>query len=200
MRRPINFILRFLRHFRNLIKDGFRQSGLKGPVGSYETRPVARHRHRRESQVSRAFIGMQEPRRTGRLQRFVVRRKRSTRREVLVAQTQHWPRQSSASGRPIFAGRSGPRTAVTPAYHNASYLRPNAIRELSRFDRALPDRLRASRLPNTKLISAGKGGVLAAILPAWHACDLDPHHRSDRGRQDDPAERSRRRHPHAAQA
>ena len=57
--------------------------------------------------------------------------------------------------------------------------------------------LEGEPITRQKLIKPGQGGVLAAILPERHARHLDAHQRRNGGRTPHPAERPRRRHPHA---
>ncbi len=82
--------------------------------------------------------------------------------EVLVAQTEITLGSTATAA--SFRWQEWPKSAVSPAFITSS-TRPNAMREL-RGSIARSPIIAGEPITETKLISAGKGGVLAAILPA----------------------------------
>ena len=82
--------------------------------------------------------------------------------QVLVAQTAIG--LGSSANEANFRWQEWPKTALNPSYITHD-LRPNAMREL-KGSIARSSMLAGEPITETKLISAGKGGVLAAILPA----------------------------------
>jgi pilus assembly protein CpaB len=81
--------------------------------------------------------------------------------DVLVAQSAIGLGSSATAAN--FRWQAWPKSAVTPAYIRREG-RPNAIKELSGSIARSPI-LSGEPITDTKLISAGNGGVLAAILP-----------------------------------
>ena len=106
-----------------------------------------------------AFIGMKSL--TNRPPPKIVQKETVNSTEVLVAQTSIGLGSSATAAN--FRWQEWPQSAVTPAYITRR-TRPNAIRELSGSIARSP-MLAGEPITETKLISAGKGGVLAAILP-----------------------------------
>jgi pilus assembly protein CpaB len=82
--------------------------------------------------------------------------------QVLVAQTAIGLGSSASEAN--FRWQEWPKTALNPSYITHD-LRPNAMREL-KGSIARSSMLAGEPITETKLISPGKGGVLAAILPA----------------------------------
>ncbi len=107
-----------------------------------------------------AFIGMKTL--TNRPPPKIVQKETIDSTEVLVAQTAIGLGTSATAA--MFRWQEWPQKAVTPAYITRRS-RPNAVRELSGSIARSP-MIVGEPITETKLISAGKGGVLAAILPA----------------------------------
>jgi pilus assembly protein CpaB len=82
--------------------------------------------------------------------------------QVLVAQTAIG--LGTAANEANFRWQEWPKSALNPSYIRHD-LRPNAMREL-KGSIARSSLIAGEPITETKLISAGKGGVLAAILPA----------------------------------
>lgn len=82
--------------------------------------------------------------------------------QVLVAATEIGLGTTAAE--PNFRWQEWPTSALSPKFIQLS-LRPNAIREL-KGSIARSSMIAGEPITESKLISAGKGGVLAAILPA----------------------------------
>ena len=111
-----------------------------------------------------AFVGMQSIVRQPPPKLVVKEKVNST--QVLVAQTQIG--LGSIAGETNFRWQEWPKNAVSPSFITHD-LRPNAMREL-RGSIARASIIAGEPITEQKLISAGKGGVLAAILPAGMAC------------------------------
>jgi pilus assembly protein CpaB len=107
-----------------------------------------------------AFVGMKTL--VSQSPNTIIQRETVDSTEVLVAQTAIG--LGSAPTAANFRWQDWPKSAVTPAYITRSK-RPNAIGELSGSIARSPI-LSGEPITDTKLISAGNGGVLAAILPA----------------------------------
>jgi pilus assembly protein CpaB len=107
-----------------------------------------------------AFIGMKSL--VNQPPTKIVQKETINATEVLVAQTPIG--LGSSANAANFRWQEWPTSAVTPNYIMRQ-TRPNAIRELSGSIARSPI-IAGEPITETKLISAGKGGVLAAILPA----------------------------------
>ena len=107
-----------------------------------------------------AFVGMQSLVRQPPPKLIVKETVNST--QVLVAQTNIG--LGSIAAESNFIWQEWPKNAVTPSFIT-SELRPNAMREL-RGSIARSSIIKGEPVTEHKLISPGKGGVLAAILPA----------------------------------